>query len=71
MEPVWVFGSQVLLKNFLLSLSFLIGSFASAQSQSLELSKQIKDIDRHASEYLKLHDQYNKKDCTPGTEEKY
>lgn len=60
-----------MLKNFLLSLSFFIGSFAAAKSQSLELTKQIKDVGRHASEYLKLHDQFNKKVCTPGTEEKY
>src|SRR5690606_39284020 len=37
----------------------------------IELSKQVKDIDRHLAEYLKLHDRFNKKVCTPGAEEKY
>lgn len=74
MEPVWACGSRALFKNFhtKLIITFIsIVSFAIQAAPKVELSKQVKDIDRHLAEYLKLHDRFNKKVCTPGAEEKY
>lgn len=46
-------------------------SLLASDVKVLPVTSLVKDVDRHVSEYLKLHDKFNRQVCTAGVEQKY
>lgn len=58
-------------RNSIIFLSTLTLAWAQEEAPILALSKQIKNSTQQAKEYIKLQDQFSKKVCGRGAEEKY
>ena len=70
MEPVWIFGNQILYKSLvsLFFISIFLSSSTFGKSLFPELSKNRQKI---LSDYIKIQKRFTKKYCAPGIEESF